>query len=204
MASTEQILNRLPVGIGAFDTTLRFTGDREVDVEMTTVSASVSRFLDERWTLRGSIGVIVDGEMRRNGRAVADVEPGGLAAVGFEYRAREGEGSVPFVDLSGYFGVSWATTTAPATEDIDYFASDLRLGARAGWSVAGGAFPYIAVRVFGGPASWTLEGDDVNGTDVHKYQIGLGTSVPLGGVSVFAEWAGAGERGASAGLSATW
>jgi len=188
-----------------FNTTLSFTGDRELDVEMTTVSLSASRFIDERWTLRGSVGVIIDGELKRGSRTIAEVEPGGLLAVGFDYRASEGDRYAPYVDLSGYFGLTWTNTTSPDVDgETGYSASDLRFGARAGWDIAGNIAPYIAGRVFGGPVQWELDGDDVTGSDIHHYQLAVGAAVPVGGIALYAEWAGLGEEALSAGLSASW
>jgi hypothetical protein len=57
--------------------------------------------------------------------------------------------------------------------------------------------------VFGGPVSWELEGTDVIGTDIHHYQIALGTAIQLGQTGLFAEWAGLGEKALSIGVSYT-
>ena len=37
--------------------------------------------------------------------------------------------------------------------------------------------PYVTARVFGGPVYWRLDGADVTGTDLYKYQVGGGLSL---------------------------
>ena len=193
------------MGFGSFDTTLRFDGDREYDVEMTTVSLAAGWSLDERRTVRAAVGAILDGTLRRDGQRAHDGDSGALAAVGLEYRARAGAGKQPSIDLSGYFGMSWAQTTAPDSGvETDYLATDLRLGAAAGWSLRERTYSYVSARVFGGPVSWEIDAEDVTGNDVHHYQLGVGSAAELGPVSVFAEYFGLGETALAFGVSAAW
>ena len=172
---------------------------------MSTVSVSAGWFINDRWTARAAAGAILDGELIPADGTVHDVEQGGLASVGMEYRALVGEGTVPFVDVSLFLGMSWTETIAPgATIKQDYFAADARLGARGSWNIGDNFFPSVALRVFGGPVQWALEGEDVTGSDIHHYQIALGAAAQVGSVGIFAEWAPLGERGFSAGLSTAW
>lgn len=195
----------LGLGMGSFNSTIRFDDNREVDVEMTTVSLSGAWLINDSWTVRAGLGVILDGELKPDAGTTHDVKPGGLAAVGLEYRALIGDGYTPFIDLSLFLSGSWTETVDPITDSkTSYFASDIRLGARAGWNVKGNIFPYVAARVFGGPVKWELDGEDVTGTDIHHYQLALGTAVQLGQVGVYVEWAGLGEQALSAGLSMAW
>ena len=195
----------LGLGMGSFNSTIRFNDNREVDVEMTTVSLSGAWLINYNWTIRAGLGVILDGKLKPDADITHDVKPGGLAAVGLEYRALIGDGYTPFIDLSLFLSSSWTETVDPVTDIItSYFASDLRLGARAGWNVKGNIFPYVVARVFGGPVKWELDGEDVTGTDIYHYQLALGSAVQLGQVSVYVEWAGLGEQALSAGLSMAW
>ena len=196
---------QLALGYGLFDTTIRFDGDRDVDAEMSTVSFSTGWLINDRWTARATAGAILDGELKPAGGAIHDVEQGGLASVGMEYRALVGDGAAPFVDVSLFIGMSWAKTTATDSSiRQDYFATDARLGVRTSWNMGNNFFPFLALRVFGGPVQWELDGEDVTGSDVHHYQIALGAAARLGSIGVFAEWAGLGEKGFSAGLSTAW
>lgn len=195
----------LGLGMGSFNSTIRFDNDREVDVEMTTVSLSGAWLINNSWTVRAGLGVILDGELKPNAGTTQDVKPGGLAAVGLEYRALIGDGYTPFIDLSLFLSGSWTEIVDSITDSkTSYFASDIRLSARAGWNVKGNIFPYVAARVFGGPVKWELDGEDVTGTDIHHYQLALGTAVQLDQVGVYVEWAGLGEQALSAGLSMAW
>lgn len=172
---------------------------------MATVSVSGAWLIDERWTLRLQGGAIVGGSLQTDDFVIHDVEPGGVAALGIEYRALIGKGLVPFVDLSMFVSASWADTVAPeSTKTIGYFATDARLGARAGWNIMGNAFPYVAVRAFGGPVQWQMAGEDVTGTDIYHYQLALGTAGQIGPVGFFVEWSGLGERAVSSGVSAAF
>ena len=172
---------------------------------MTTASISGARLLDDRWTLRASAGAVLDGTLESENHTVYDIEPGGFVAVGLEYHATPGDGVKPFVDMSLFLGSLWTQTVSPDSEtQASYFAADARLGARAGWTVKDNTFPYAAIRVFGGPVHWEWDGEDVTGTDIHHYQIAVGTAVQLKRLGIYFEWAGFGEQGMSAGLSTTW
>ncbi len=185
--------------------TIRFDGGREVDLEMTTISLSGAWLINRQWAIRAVAGVLLDGGLQPEGQASHDFEPGGLVAAGVEYRASEGQGKTPSVDLSFFLGASWSQTVAPGTDaKTSYFAGDARLGARFGWVIQEKIFPYVAARVFGGPVNWELDGEDVVGTDVHHYQLALGVATSLGKVGLFAEWAGLGEQALSAGMSTAW
>ena len=192
-------------GLGIFDTTIDFGDDQDVDVEMSTVSFAGGWFINETWTLHGGLGLILDGELTTPDGKVHEVDPGGLVSLGIERRLQTGKGMKPFVDLSFFLGASWTKTLDQETQlKSDYFSTDARLGARAGWSVNGNTFPYVAVRIFGGPVNWEIAAEDVTGSDIHHYQLAFGTAVQLGPVALYAEWAPVGEQAISAGLSTAW
>jgi hypothetical protein len=191
--------------MGIFDTTLRFDNDRNVDVDMTSVSVSGGWFINDRWTARASAGVILGGSLKLDDETIHDVEPGGTATLGVEYRSLVGDGATPFVDLSLYLSTSWAQTVDPDTDaKTDYSATDARLGVRTGWNLYDEYFPYVAARIFGGPVNWEMDGQDVVGNDINHYQIALGVSAQFGPVGLFVEGAFLGEKALSTGLSATW
>jgi len=172
---------------------------------MTTISIFGGQSVNDRWTIRAGLGVILDGRLEPEGGAVHNAGTGGLASLGLEYQALIGSGYTPFIDLSLFAGGSWTKTKIKnSNEELSYFASDVRLGARAVWSVKGSLFPYMVARVFAGPVTWKLNGKDVTGSDIHHYQLALGTAVQFGQAGVYVEWAGLGEKAMSAGLSMTW
>lgn len=191
--------------MGQFNTTLGFDGNRDVDVKMTSVSFSIAWLINERWSLRSAYGDLTDGILDTEDEVSHELDSGSLAAIGAEYRARIGQGGSPTIDLSLFLSRVWAKTVASNSSSLtDYSALDLRFGGRAGWLVGKSFFPYGAVRLFGGPVNWELDGEDVTGSDKYHYQVALGAAVTSGKYGVFAEWAGLGEQGFSGGLSAAW
>ena len=196
---------QVALGAGLFDTTVRFDGDRDVDVEMSTVSAAAGWLINDRWTARASAGVILGGELKPGDGSVHDVDGGGIAAIGAEYRALVGGAGELFVDLSMFLGMSWTkTAVAGSATQKSYSATDARLGVRSGYNVGNKFFPFLGLRVFGGPVKWELADEDVTGSDIHHYQVALGAAAQLGRIGLFAEYAGLGEKAFSAGLSTAW
>ncbi len=190
------------IGIGSLNSTLRFDNDREVDVKMSTVSLSGSWLINENFSFRVGLGVILDGSMNPKGKTKQDVDPGGMVSAGLEYVVFVGDGLIPFIDLSSNLSVSFTKTQDLITDrKTNYFASDLRFSARVGWNVNGNVFPYLSTRVFGGPVNWKLDGEEVTGSDVHHYQLAIGTAVRINNFSIYGEWAGIGERALSVGFS---
>ena len=172
---------------------------------MQTASMSGSWQVNEKWAIRGGLGLILDGQLRPPNESAQKVKPGGLVAIGFEYLTRAGESYAPFVDLSVFLSGSSTEIENPNTRvQTNYFSSDLRLGARASWNIRNSLFPYVSARVFGGPVFWTLNDKDVIGTDIHHCQVALGTAIQFGRVGTFVEWAGIGEKALSMGMSLAW
>ena len=195
----------LGFGLGSLKSTLRFEGSDEVEIEMNTVSLAGAWRFDEKWSIRGGLGLIRDGKLTPTEQTTQNVVSGVLLAVGIEYLWRLGEGYKPYVDVSAFVSASSAEAEHPMTQETtDYFSSDLRLGGRASWIINETIFPYLSARVFGGPVSWELNGADVTGADIHHYQVALGTAVQFGQIGTFVEWAGLGEKAISLGLSYTW
>jgi len=187
------------------NSTLRFDDDQELDLEMSTISMSAAWLINAKWSVRVVGGLLIDGGLQPEGQSSHDFETGGLAALGVEYRASESRGTIPSIDLSLFLGASWSETTTSGTENkISYSAGDARFGARFGWVFRDKTYPYLATRVFGGPVSWELNGEDVTGTDIHHFQVALGVGTRVGALGLFAEWAGLGEKGLSLGVSTTF
>jgi hypothetical protein len=172
---------------------------------MTSLAVSAGRFFSDQWSARLSLGVLLDGQIRDVGGADHDLKPGGLVAVALERRASTGRGLTPSLDASISLSASWSETVSAITADrTPYSAADARLGARAVWQLGQRAFPFVAVRVFGGPVNWDVRGDTVLGSDIHHYQLAVGSAVQLGTFAGHVEWAALGEQGVSAGLSTMW
>lgn len=169
---------------------------------MSTVSLAGGWQLNDTWSIRTGVGLILDGDLQPDNASAYVVQAGGVVALGVEYLFQRGTGSVPSLDYSLFVSASSAETEHPITGDmIKYASADVRLGGRATWNINNKIFPFFAGRVFGGPVSWNLNDTDVLGSDVHHYQFALGTAIQFGSVGTFVEWAGVGEKALSAGLS---
>lgn len=169
---------------------------------MSTISLAGGWQLDDTWSLRGGVGLILSGDLHPKAGPKHLVQSGGMIALGIENLYNRGSGNIPTVDFSVFVSASAAETKHPVSEEIiSYVASDMRLGARATWNIKDQIFPFVASRVFGGPVSWELDGVQVSGSDIHHYQLALGTALQFGSVGTFIEWAGLGEKSLSAGLS---
>jgi hypothetical protein len=186
------------------NTTLKFDGGVEADLEFSSLAFAVILPVGERTLLRAGGGPVLDGSLQVDGAPEQTFDSAGLVFAGFEKRTGAADGWTPSLDLSLTLGFSWGKTTGPEQESADYRATDLRAGVRTGWVVGNWLFPYAAGRVFGGPVNWEFEGNDVSGTDAHHFQLAAGAGVSLGPLVVFFEVAGAGERGANVGLASNW
>ena len=186
------------------NTTLKFGSGGDADLELSSLAFAGVYPVGERTLLRAGGGSILDGTIQVLGGSSHTFDSGGLAFIGLEHRTGEAAGWTPAIDFSFTLGFSWGETTGSDAQQADYRATDLRAGVQTSWPVGGRFFPYAAVRVFGGPVSWEIEGEGVTGSDAHHYQLAVGAGLTLGPVMLFAELAGAGETGARAGLGSNW
>ena len=177
------------IGGGTLDTTLRFGDGREAELELDSVAISVGRVRPAGWSPRVTAGWISGGTIRQEGGTVHDFSGGFLIAAGLDKRLSPGRGVRPAVGTG---------------TEADYSAADLRLGVRTMWPVGTRFFPYAAARVFGGPVNWNWNGEDVQGSDAHHYQLAVGAAAAFGRMALQLEWGALGEQSLSAGVSALW
>lgn len=177
-------------------TTLLFGGDRRADLTRHAVFVGTEVPLARKLSFRFGAGGVVSGALERNGRPF-DLGPGPSVFVGTGYRVIDERGPWPFLQLDATLS---ATRAATSTTPISAF--DLRAGAVVGKTFGQGLTPYLVGRAFGGPIFWTVDGEDVVGTDRYKYQLGGGVSLSLASraLDVFVEGIGVGERGVAAGI----
>ncbi|MCB2197957.1 hypothetical protein KQI63_01035 [bacterium] len=195
----------LGFGIGSLNSTLRFDGTEDVSLELNTASLSGSWQVNNKWSLRGGLGLILGGNITDSNNFVQNVQPGGVVSVGCEYQAIIGEGYTPSIDYSLFLSGSATEIENPNNKSrTSYVSSDLRLGARASWNIKERLFPFASARLFGGPVRWTLHGKDVTGTDIHHYQLAVGAAMQFGDVGTYFEFAGMGEKAMSLGVSYAW
>jgi hypothetical protein len=149
--------------------------------------------------------MILDGELDPEMDPDHSVKPGGFASIGLDYSAVIGNGYKPYIDLSLFLSAAMTETeNSDDNSKTDYFSSDLRFGVRSSWNVKNFLFPFAAIRVFGGPVMWKINGNDVTGSDIRHYQIAIGSALQIGPTVAYIEWAGLGEQSLNAGLSIAW
>ncbi len=153
-----------------------------------------------RWSVRGSIGTVLDGTLEGEGRT-HDIGPGIVGAAGVSKQWASGDW---FVTGSLGAGISRTTTldgAAGGARQTLVGIDVLRAGVIAGRTF-GSASPYLMGRAFGGPVLWTLDDMDVRGSDTSKFQLGAGVSVTTAsGLSLLLDVSALGERSASLGMS---
>jgi hypothetical protein len=182
--------------LGVHVTTLTFGAGRRADMTRQAIFAGSELPLARNASFQLGAGGVVAGELERNGH-VYDLGPGPSGFVGAGYRAFGEQGPWPFLQINATFSVTRATTST-----TPYTAFDLRAAAVAGKTIGAGFTPYAVARAFGGPIFWTIDGEDVIGTDLYKYQLGGGLALALAArtLDVFVEGIGIGERGVAAGI----
>ncbi len=188
---------------GAFSTTIGFDNDQDVDIEQSSVSATVGYQLSTRWGVVGSLGGILGGTVTTD--VEGDIGTGITGSISGTYLAMyEGE-KKPFILGSLTFGSSRTSVVSDDTMEHTWQAFDLRAGCMVGKTFAERFVPFASARVFGGPVLWTLGGEDVIGSDIYKYTLGAGFTYRIPGTfSIFVEALPVGEQSASLGASMTF
>jgi len=168
------------------------------DVQQLAVTASLGRFATANLGWAITAGGVVGGSIDdREGTR------GGTAGVQLSYLpAYEGE-RTPFVALTASLSGTLATAIADDGMRRPYRAFDLRGGVIVGKTLAERLVPYLALRLYGGPALWTKAGEAVTGGDRYHVTMGAGLVVRLPArLSITAELMPFGERSAALGVGA--
>jgi hypothetical protein len=183
-------------------TTLLFGGDRRADLTRHAVFAGAELPLSSRLSSTIGAGAVVAGTLERNADRF-ELAPGqtGFASIGWRAIDASTSAPWPFVQINTTLSV-----THTRAGGAPFTAFDLRAAAVAGRTIEDVFTPYVVGRVFGGPIFWRIEGDDVTGTDLYKYQLGGGFSLALPSrvLDVFVEGIALGERGVAAGIGSTF
>jgi hypothetical protein len=196
---TEETKFRTSASYTFSSTRLVFSGERKADVARQIAGLGVSYRASKLWSAQLSLGAITSGTMSFVGSSHR-FNAGLSIALSASYRMLEENPKRPFAILTGTFGYAAAKTQEPARASVAYNAFDLRLGAAVGKTFADLFAVYLTARVFGGPIFWKLRDEAVTGTDLYKYQLGMGASVsPLKHVDLFIEGIPVGERALSFG-----
>ncbi|MBW2276927.1 MAG: hypothetical protein JRF63_05505 [Deltaproteobacteria bacterium] len=198
-----------------------FTDGYEPQLHQQAASISLARFLERGFTLRLTVGAIVDGEMHGEGERYEYVIPGAFAGIQVNKRFIDEDGAIPFLLGTFSFSFSWGRnrqTEPPRLMDssglgldpqlagndaplTDIVSLDFRVGAVVGYTFWEVWSPYLAVRAFGGPIFWEHDGEQVRGTDRYHAQAAIGSSIFFGdsGLALFVDWSPFLEKSFSAG-----
>ena len=189
--------------VGSTRSLLLFTDDLEFDFRQHAVTAFAGYSTPGGWTLQGGLGAILAGQLERNDTAntTYDISPGVVTSVAGSRRWTPGQGPW-FVTGSVTAGAAWSAAGPSGGDSERLLAFDLRLGVVAGRTIAEIWNPYLTARAFGGPVRWSVDGDDITGSDAHHYQLGAGLSVATrAGFNAVVDLSIVGEQSASLGLS---
>lgn len=191
------------VSYSQFDTDLVFDSDIDMDTDQAMFLTGLSYSPIDRLTVRLALGAIQGGEMEGDAGEF-DVTAGVVGSASVLWRFVDPKGWKPFVLGSLSLAASKMGTRDKMfpRKEAPMWATDARIGVQTGWVVWKRWFPYLGVRLFGGPVFWEVEGEEVSGSDKYHFQLAVGSSVALGkGYSVFADWSFLGEQAVSAGVA---
>jgi len=187
-------------------TRIQFSNGQELPEDRNSTVATLDRQVGERWVLQFAAGGFLTGAIGSYA-ARRTMLPGGVLAFSVAYRAIDQAGfGRPFLLFTGTIAGLIGATSHP-TENTDYEAFDLRVGAVLGTRIPLGKIallPYVVGRLFGGPIFWTLDREHVTGTDAYKHQLGGGATLTVGRFDIFIEAIAVGERSMSAGAGVSF
>lgn len=171
-----------------------------VDAVQHTASVTLLRRLRNRWAISGTVGMLVAGDLRHEGRTHI-YRPGGAVAFSASREWLDDWRHHTFLTTSFSGSVLIAPTQDPAGDRGLYFASDVRAGIAFGrtfWNVVS---PYVALRVFGGPIIWSRPDVFMTGHDPDHHVGALGAVFTLPrNLELSIDWGVSGARGLSGGL----
>jgi hypothetical protein len=189
----------LRAAVGSMATTLSFTGGREFDMVQYALSTSLGYVGGSRWSMRATIGAVLDGKLAGQG-STHDI---GVGIIGVASASKQWLFGNWFVTGSLGAAISRSTTVvstggaAVLLTGIDAIRAGVIVGRTLGF-----ASPYVMARGFRGPVLWTLDNMYVTGNDTDKFQLGGGISVTTAsGASFLFDISAVGERSTSFGMS---
>jgi hypothetical protein len=184
---------------GGLRTEIDFGSGGHADLGEETIMASLGYHPTATLGLDVGLGALLDGTVTTGGTD-HDLSAGFIASVTGSWLA------LPEKDLRPFVLVALTASVATADTDVARLtALDLRAGLVVGKTFFTRLTAYAAVRVFGGPVSWRIAGDDVTGGDEHHYAVGAGATLRLpGALDVFFEGSPLGERSLNAGIGVSF
>jgi hypothetical protein len=188
---------------GAMRTRLRFDNDATFALTEQAVTALVGYATPAGWSVRVSVGALVDGRVDSDGMlGTHDLDPGVVGGLAVARQWTFGGGQWFVTGTAGVSVAAASTHQAGLSDEPRFVAADARVGAIAGRTLAKIWNPYLLARGFGGPVWWTVAGADTTGADTHHFQVGAGLSVATElGLTIVLDVSVLGEQAASLGVS---
>jgi hypothetical protein len=195
------------VSYGYVDTDIELDGGRlRYEFSEHVLGATFRAALEDGWSVGASVGAIAAGTLTDGARSF-DVLPGIAVAINGSREWLRGNAYDLFLATTLTLGGAFATTRevgqGPRRQTL--WATDVRLDVTFGVTVANVWSPYVAVRAFGGPFGWTLDGEHVVGNDRHFHTLAVGSLFTFAdGLDLFVDWGFEGALSAAAGVGASF
>ena len=162
------------------------------------------RALTKGPVLGASLGVLGGGRIDElGGPGSWEIQPGFVWSLTVAQRFFGNNPQIPFLLLVGTVSGSNSRTIHSSTgELVGLHALDTKLDLSFGWTIGEAWSPYLAVRGFGGPVFWRVDGRSVIGGDAYHFSVAAGYNLSIRDrVSVYFDGAFVGFRSLGGGLS---
>jgi len=191
---------QLAITGGALRTDLTFDGNRQ---HLEEASAAVAfTYRPSTLSFQVSLGGILAGSVT-GPLGDYDLKPGIVGSASVAYTILDGNGSAPYLAVSGTLSLSIAPTQSRSNpaERPDFTASDVRASLVLGKRLFEFWLPYVGAAVFGGPVWFAPGGQSRTGSDVYHYRLSAGSSFSLPAhLEAFVEVGFLGEQAVLGGL----
>jgi hypothetical protein len=161
-------------GLRAFGSGLAFRTaedfvEVEADLEGQGFTVGLAKRTSENLFISLAVGTLL-GASLDPGDGSRDLGASLLAQASATWRVLEGYDDDPFVTAT--IGISHLRSSTEGSQKL--LATDLSLGVAVGKAFYERFAPYLAVKAFAGPVTWTWNGDRVNGHDLHRWAAAAG------------------------------
>ena len=187
---------------GFSDTRLVFVGEGRFRIQQWASAASFVAALKNGTVLGASVGALMGGRLAHADQQWT-IEPGVVWSLTAGRRFFGQRPAIPFLLVIGTFsGSSTRTRHGGSGETTPLHAFDGKLDLSVGWTLGEAFSPYLAVRGFGGPVLWRIDGERVLGGDVYHVSLAVGFNLSLANrVALYFDGAFLGLRSLGGGVS---
>lgn len=199
MQKPDRIGLRFAATFGQSDTNIVFPNGAVIGIERSATTASAEYRVRDDLVLTATGGVVVRGSIQN--AIFARVLPGPVLALSLSWRIMGSKPSEPLILFTTTLSFVTHPTEVAFGAREQYTATDVRLGLLVGKTFWDVFTPYAAVRLFGGPVFYRINGVPLVGGDQFHVQVGAGASVSIARrVDLFLEGIPLGEKAITAGI----